>query len=276
MVGQGEEAFAPPSQNADTNTPQPTEVRNNNGTPQKLANISHYPSLLYERWTAGSDPIGDPPLTGMISQKTVLNQAIGKLGKSNSLNVDTAEIYLIEETYVVCVPRYKEPFYYYPEGLWNFGRWLLYNAWTGEYIGAKTPTDSVIPIGFSNKTGGDGTEESAKANKSRLSEAIREMHNNIRHGKVTESEPQNGMIDSGTAVKSAENQINDRNYDPNKEAWPILINDIYIVTFWKKDEDINPKGGRTYDCRVGVDATTGEFIAMDVAPPFRRKKSVKE
>jgi hypothetical protein len=233
-------------------------------------------ALLHERWTKGKI-LEDAPQKGMANAVDVLKSAIARLGMSSSLNVMASRIFLVGDSYIVCVPRYQNPFYFYPDNLWDFGLWLGYEAWSGKFIATQHPADGgQMAYMLGSKTGGDGNESSIASYQNRFLASLEKLHNRICYGQVSESERNEGMIESVEAIKIASTQIEDRTYDQSKKPLPLLVDDVYVVVFWKRSEEINSTGDFLYTARVGIDAYTGEFIAMEIPRKRRHLENKSE
>lgn len=220
-------------------------------------------------------PVGDSIKTGMVEKEKAISVAWENVKYRDTCDPnEPPEVLLVNDLYIITFWNFDSPFHSYPTR--GIDTQTGVDAWTGELISIRLSGDSVCAIGYGRRTGGDGSEEKRHAYQERLGNSLLELHERINRGRLLESEQQMGMIDPQEAVKSAAKQVEDRLYDRNKEPWPLLVDDVYIVTFWKPEADIPTEGGRLYDCRIGVDAYTGEFIAMDVAPPFHRRRSVEE
>ena len=223
--------------------------------------------LLKEREAEGL-PVSDILETGMIAPEKSLQIASQHVRKTS--NIDRPpDVVLIDGFFIISYRNHENPF---RAGDPDYDCRIAIDARTGEFISVEGLNRGVVGISTSRKTGAGMVDETllAEVYKEKLLDGLKELHRRVLHGQPLESEPQPGMVDPQEAVRVAAKQVVDRNYDQSKEPWPILVDDVYIVTFWKNETDKLPDGWPTYDSRVGVDAVTGEFLAMEVTRGNRR------
>jgi hypothetical protein len=204
-----------------------------------------------------------PTAEKMLEDEKVISIALGHARTTSNTN-QMPEIELREGVYIASYKRYDNPF---RGGDPGFDCRIAIDALSGKLISVQGLNRGAEGCRMSRRTGVGLIDEApqAKIYQERVSDALRELHRRIQYGHPLASSPQSGMINQEKAVQRAREQVADRKFDPNKSPWPILINDIYIVTFWRYDEDVYPEWGNLlYDSRVGIDAKTGGFVAMDI------------
>ncbi|MEE9368111.1 MAG: hypothetical protein V3V05_04510 [Pontiella sp.] len=153
---------------------------------------------------------------------------------------------------------------------------IAIDAQTGEFISTEGLNRGVVGIRTSRETGAGMVDETPQAEEylASLSNGLKELHRRVLHSQPLQSEPQPGMLAPEEAVRIAMEQVADRNYDRNKEPLAILVDDVYIVIFWYTNADQLPDGSPSYDSRVGINAKTGEYIAMEIT--WERRDSTTE
>lgn len=217
--------------------------------------------LLEERKSLGLS-ISDAPDTGMIESEKAIQIAVQHSQETSNTN-QAPEVALVDGFYIISYKNHDNPFRVGDPG--DDCR-IAIDAQTGEFISTEDLNRGVVGIGTSRKTGAGMVDESSQAEEysAKLFNGLKELHRRVLHGQPLKSDPQPRMIALAEAIKVAMEQVSDRDYDQNKEPLAILVDDVYIVTFWENDADKLPDGWKSYDSRVGIDANTGEFIAMEI------------
>jgi len=206
--------------------------------------------------------IGDLPQEGMVSPEILVKRAFMKV-RSTSDPERFPHIVLVDNFYVVSLWKHPNPF---RAGGAGFDLRMGFDAWTGEYISGLSGGGGIISLTIDKKTGAGLTGEvpEAKEYKKRVFDCLKELGMRVFYGRPWNSEIKPNMIAPEESIRIARKQVADRDFDPNKEPLAILVDDLYIVTFWKKGVEKLPDGWKSYDSRVGIDAYTGEFIAMEI------------
>jgi len=141
---------------------------------------------------------------------------------------------------------------------------VVIDVWTGKAIGMQHARRGPSYHILDPKTPGE-TEEEKLANKIRMRDSGLELSIRMRHGQPLSSERQSGMILPDAAIRIARQYAISRNrtFDTSRKPQAVLIDDIYFIVFWRSPNLVSERGP-TYDSRVGVDAFTGEVIAMEI------------
>ena len=204
------------------------------------------------------------PKPGMISVETVLEMAVQHASQRSSFSTNQVpDIALVEDRYVVTFWQRKNP---YRPSVRYFDSKVRIDAWTGEFIRLEFNQSGVKGFGFSPKIG-DGTLTTAEERGlfQKMTKKIEVLDAKaIQEGVLPEGEnPSPEMVNAQDVIRAAEIEVADRNYDRKQSPQAVLIDDVYIVIFWKHPDAV-PVRGRIYDSRVAIDAKTGEYIAMEI------------
>lgn len=111
------------------------------------------------------------------------------------------------------------------------------------------------------------TDEQRKKNMRMVGMALNTLKHRAIRGQTLSDTPEKDMVPPQIVRETARKHVRmrQRSYDASREPPVFLVDDIYIVVFWKKPESIGEKGP-TYDCRVGIDAYNGQVINMEITP----------
>lgn len=206
--------------------------------------------------------VGDKPKEGMIKLEEVVEVASQHTRNTSNTNKPPSVI-LVGDFYVVTYEKYKDPFL---AGKPHFDCRIGIDAWTGEYISLLRSGGGIIKFQLSKKTGAGvlGENPQTEIYQKKLFNSLKTLTLRCKNSHPLESVPQLGMIPPDEAVKLAVEQVQNRNYDQQKAPWAILVDDVYIVIFWKSRGADIPDGMPIYDSRVGLNAHTGEYIGMEI------------
>lgn len=219
--------------------------------------------IIDERRAQGI-PVSDSKQKGMIDEAAVLSRATEFTSKTSDTS-RPPDIALVGDYYIVSYYKNANPFRA-DDGAYDCR--IAIDAWSGEVVSIEGLTRGVYRFPMSNKTGAGDVNESSDAlvQRKRVYDALQALTLRVMHGKQLNSDLEDAMVSPHVAVQSASQEVKTRSYDNSKEPLVILVEDIYIVTFWKNSKLINSKDGYVlYDSRVGIDAFTGEFIGMEIS-----------
>lgn len=204
------------------------------------------------------------PKEGMIDSSAAQKIAL-QYARSTSNTNKAPHVILMDDFYIVLLEKIPNPFRVSKK--LNIDLKVGIDAWTGEYISGLRSGGGVVLINVNRKTGAGKVGESANADAyyERTFKALRKLMHNVYYGRPWSSEPTPEMISPEEAIQIAASQVAKRKYDKSKEPLPVLVDDLYIVTFWKPNIEELPDGASTFDTRVGIDANSGEYIAMEIA-----------
>jgi len=208
--------------------------------------------------------VGENPRPGMIEYESLINRAFDKGRRSTTSTNRAPDITLINNIYVVSLRRHSNPFRAGNDG---YDSRLGFDAWTGEYIAGISSRSGIRVLHISKNTGAGKVGENHQATKykKRVFDGIEQMELDVFYGRPWNSKPTPEMISPEEAIQVAASQVTDRKYDKSKTPLSVLMDDLYIVTFWKPNIEELADGEATFDTRVGIDANSGKYIAMEIA-----------
>ncbi len=199
----------------------------------------------------------------MVSPEVAVATATRHITSSCSSN--KPDVFWVDDIYIVRFFLHPNPFLAGKIPSLDAG---IY-ARTGECFIGHRGGGGVIRINIRKETGAANAEDAAKY-KERFLQGAKTLGQNIFYGREWESEAQPKMISKEDALAVAKRVIEERDYDRAAEPLVLLVDDLYIVAFWKPDREKLADFDTTYDSRVGIDAYTGEFIAMETTRGKRK------
>jgi len=241
-------------------TNQAQRVTEKKGRPLEVRTLIQY---LEEKEKLGL-LVGENPADGMVGHDSLINNAFSK-GRRSTTNTNRAPgITLINDIYIISLWRHSNPFRAGNDG---YDSRLGFDAWTGEYITGISSGGGPRVLHISKETGAGKVGATPKATKykKRVFDGIEQMELDVIYGRPWNSKPTPEMISPEEAIQVAASQVTDRKYDKSKAPLFVLVDDLYIVTFWKPNIEELADGEATFDTRIGIDATSGKYIAMEIA-----------
>lgn len=141
------------------------------------------------------------------------------------------------------------------------------NAYTGEVISTIYYHGGTALYQFKRVKGDPlAKEEREKYAKSVMS-ALSELENRGRKlGRLPDGDkPTTDMIAPAIAEAVGRKIITGKRYDLSRPPQVALVGNIYIVIFWKLADQVTFENDLLYAYRVGVNAITGDFMALETA-----------
>lgn len=218
-------------------------------------------------------PVGDDPEEGMVDRELLIQRSFLKSRTTSNTN-RAPYIVLIDDVYIVSLWRHSNPFRIGEPG---FDLRIGFDAWTGELILSLSGGGGVGILNVNKETGAGRVGETPKAKRyqQRVFDRLEKLELDIFYGRSWGLEPKANMIKPEQAVSMAKKQVVKRKYDREKEPFTVLVDDLYIVTFWDIDADKLTERSKAYDSRVGIDAYSGEYVAMETTREDRISQAKK-
>lgn len=211
-----------------------------------------------------SDLPSDVPARGMIPKSKAIEHAGERVDFRNYDRAQAPVVLLIEECFVVRFFNFPNPF---RAGENTINTSVVLDAWTGEVLSVRNARGGT-KIRIMDRKSQGRTEKEKTANFEKIKAAWLKRSMQIRSGQSSLSgEPKDKML-SVEAIASIARQhakFRDRNFDPNQKPMVTLVDNIYIVVFWRHP-DLIAERGSTYDSRVFIDAYSGRVIGMEITP----------
>ena len=206
--------------------------------------------LALELNQTNNSSTGSVDLAGMLSRAEAKALAFSSCGLEQNAN-RRSTVSLIGDVYIVEIDR--------PENIFR-------NTQQRHYIvGLDALTGSVLSKGMNEKgmqfywTDKDTRESPEKSQ--RVQRAILELDERASTGEELNSTLVEGMISPEIALSVAEKQVTFR--EGVLPPLAVLVDDVYMVVFWRPDGKFARYHKKKYYERVVVDAYTGEYVGME-------------